>query len=487
MNKILVNVLRTLVFCVCVVMANTAVGQLPEPAPGQEELSGGADLSALKNAVVQQNFPEAIRIGEELVGQADAGVEVWKALGYAYAQQPDQFEKAEKAFVRVRELEPGDAENLKNLAILKSELGRADAPEFAAIAADADSQSAEMQIFAARLLANASKREDAQRYFSRALSAEPDNMVALTALGELYVTGGEYAKAIDLYTKAIQNDGVTNVIAYINLGVALMQAGRYEECIEWSDKGLLKYKDGGLAASKGKALIKLKRYAEAEAFLESFTKSGGRKEFGTDLALALAKALQGCNLAEHGSCAGSAQQAPCCLKDAEALALYEAQYQQTQNADRWREELDLRYGLALVSNNKLEDAEAVLQQALELAKLKALPTGPYFAALSVCMQLFAQKRDTDLALQYYREAVENAPDFSSPQRMSDFRQWPPLGVDVMKEIQASSSKSAQNKAKCGCHTHDVPRGPRYGEFVMLLVMVATLLVIRPSLRRKERQ
>ncbi|MGI5829636.1 MAG: hypothetical protein ACOX8U_05645 [Bradymonadia bacterium] len=463
--------------------ANFAIAQETEKSEqAQEEQQDQENVVVASVERMQELFESgqlsaAIEMGEFLAAQSDATLVQLEYLGFLYAQSPAYYSKAEQIFSAIYAQNPQNLENLKNLAVIKNSLQREDALSYAILAAEASPQSAELQQFAARVADAAKDEEKAELYYARALALNKHDLVALTGLGARYSRRGEYTKVIELYEQAIEEDGVENVIVYLNLCHALLKSARYEDCISWSDKALEKYSEQGFMNAKTTALIKLKRYADAEQYLEEVDNKI-KLSAESKLSLAMAKALQGCSQDEAKSCNDDETVPLCCKKDAEAFAIYEELYKSVEQEHRSRGELDLRYALSLISMKKLEDAEALLQESLDAAKEKSLPTGSYFAALAVCMWQFAQKRDLEMSVQYYREAVENAPDFLSPERLENFRQWPPMAIDVLSDIQDSTRKPKQSKSKCGCNLAENAKTPPFGELSFVLLALAGIYFIR---------
>lgn len=85
--------------------------------------------------------------------------------------------------------------------------------------------------------------DEAESYFSQAVSLAPDNSHYLNSYGLLLKTKGDYGEAIRFYNMALEicinrNDYPNEASCYINLGTAWSCKGNYNKSIEYEDKGL---------------------------------------------------------------------------------------------------------------------------------------------------------------------------------------------------------------------------------------------------------
>ncbi|MDP1621959.1 MAG: tetratricopeptide repeat protein [Bacteroidales bacterium] len=88
-------------------------------------------------------------------------------------------------------------------------------------------------LFSFKTYSQARSWHDNETLWKSALNQDPDNGVAYTNLGKHYTDLMEYATAIDLLLKAIQNEATysESYHAYLNLGTAYSRIGNYREAI----------------------------------------------------------------------------------------------------------------------------------------------------------------------------------------------------------------------------------------------------------------
>ena len=89
------------------------------------------------------------------------------------------------------------------------------------------------------------KYSEALNYYKKAVEYQPENISYLSNLGYIFVTVGEYQKAIDIYSKVIElslKDKIINATTvghtYINLGWAYNCIGQYPTAISYYDKAI---------------------------------------------------------------------------------------------------------------------------------------------------------------------------------------------------------------------------------------------------------
>jgi tetratricopeptide (TPR) repeat protein/S1-C subfamily serine protease len=112
------------------------------------------------------------------------------------------------------------------------------------------------------------KYDEADRAFDKAISLDPNSLVAHYSKGEALLTIGNYAAALQEIDKAIALVPLSNQNGYYYLWrsrtIALLFLGRYEEGLSSINKAIsLESSDAKLLSEKARLLIKLKKYAEA--------------------------------------------------------------------------------------------------------------------------------------------------------------------------------------------------------------------------------
>jgi tetratricopeptide (TPR) repeat protein len=79
--------------------------------------------------------------------------------------------------------------------------------------------------------------EEAIEYLDRALTIEPNHVLALTSMGGALVGLGKYQEAIEYLDRALTIEP-NNINALYNKGLALHNLERYEEAIGYYDRAL---------------------------------------------------------------------------------------------------------------------------------------------------------------------------------------------------------------------------------------------------------
>jgi tetratricopeptide (TPR) repeat protein len=117
-------------------------------------------------------------------------------------------------------------------------------------------------------LRRSQKYAEADRAFDKAISLDPNSLVAHYSKGKVLLTIGNYAAALQEIDKAIALVPLANQNGYYFLWrsrtIALLFLGRYEEGLSSINKAIsLESSDAKLLSEKARLLIKLKKYAEA--------------------------------------------------------------------------------------------------------------------------------------------------------------------------------------------------------------------------------
>lgn len=126
-----------------------------------------------------------------------------------------------------------------------------------------------------KLLADAGKKEEAERRYRLALEAKPDLVEAWTNLANLLSDEGKTDEAIAAYERALASDPGYAPALY-NLGVALQEAGRLDEAAEVYGRAARAGPDFAATAHNNRAVVlyHLGRYREAWADAEAAYRLG---------------------------------------------------------------------------------------------------------------------------------------------------------------------------------------------------------------------
>jgi tetratricopeptide (TPR) repeat protein len=120
------------------------------------------------------------------------------------ANRPDELAQAERYYNQCLEYDPNHAECYRGLAVLLSDTGRKDA-SFRLLEgwASRSPQLADPRIELARLLEETNNLPQASSRLVEALSIDPNNSRALTALGRLREVTGDRAQALANYQRSL--------------------------------------------------------------------------------------------------------------------------------------------------------------------------------------------------------------------------------------------------------------------------------------------
>ena len=423
------------------------LGGLASGQPVSGEDAGEATREKLIAAYEASDWPKVIVLAKSLAQAHPEEAVFWSALGTAYGQNRETMALAEESYVRVMALLPDDAQNMKNLAIVRDALDSPEALETAFIAARLNPGDASLQRLVGQRLQQSRRRAEAAEYFLSAYALDPLDVVSLTAATSYFFERGQHDRALALTQQGIEG-GVPGPVLYLNMVSGLMDMGRYEEAVVWADKGFERYRDVGLVLNKAVSLNQLGQYAQAESLLRGVREmipEQMRAPF--DYALGKSLLMQGCTKALFLTC-HTGQEDDCCSREREALSLLTGIQDERLLSDA---SFAVDLGLAYALGNLLEDAEAVLRRAAH-AKISR-PNGNALAALAVTLYLFGDKRGKDASVRFYRDACETAPDLCELADRETRRLWPSRGVEILTEIQAYEAEGARartEKSGCGC-------------------------------------
>lgn len=430
--------------------ANVAVAEPEAPsqagAVAQPEKPANPEMKPLLDAIKAQDWEKAAKEGESYIQKFADDSTGWSQLGIAYTNL-NNFEKALSSFEKAAEHGDTSLENMRNRAVLSVSVKRPNALELMQETARNYPEDAYIQFLTGQTLASAKKDDEALVYFEKAVGLEPENLVYITNTSSFLGRKGNYLKAAELTTKAIES-GTDASTLYINAVVYYFNAGMYEEAIKWADKGNLRKPDDLLTYHKGRCFLRLGRYDEAEQVLSQFKDS----MYSGKLNYAMTRMMQGCDLARYASCSSSAPD-PCCANEKEALELYAELGTVPENNKP--DVLSLYYGLALALTGDTTSAEEMLHANLSS---KAALRGEQLAAISVISWL---NKDQNNALRLYHSAIANLPELQNDGNIDSFavrHAWPSRAAELLKAVRAADKEAKEakpQKAGCGCNlTHE---------------------------------
>ncbi len=157
-------------------------------------------ITALNTA----NFVEAVHQFEMATAVYDEDPIGWVNLGVAYSKStatgeiPDPQAKAEEAFKRAVEVDPGSVEGWRNLGISYR---------------------------------NAGDHRKAQEAFAKVVDIDPEDVDALLSLGDVSFQLEDYDKALESYAKAAELEPENNDLQF-SLGAAYFNREKYAEAAE---------------------------------------------------------------------------------------------------------------------------------------------------------------------------------------------------------------------------------------------------------------
>jgi tetratricopeptide (TPR) repeat protein len=386
-------------------------GGLPAAVSASQILSSH-QIGALVALVNQGRLSEAeIQARSSLTSHPNAGI-LWKILSVALVRQGKD---ALQALRRAAELNPHDAEALRNLGAALHDQGQwAAALDSLRQALAIEPDDADALVDAADALRGLGRAREAVPLYQRALLRSPQQLEAQNNLGNAFLELGQYADAVGCYQLAL---GLKPQDAQIlcNLSNALRQLGRLDEAAATSRRAIAL--DPGLSIAHnnlGLALAALGRRAEAVASYRQ----------ALQLNPAYVEALN--NLGNV-------------LRDLGERRSAVPLYAQAIELDPGRAESHCNLGNVLFELRQIDEAVASYRQALalqpdyapahlslafalrqqrrpadaEVSCQAALATNPnYVEALSFLGELRADRGQFGEAEKLFQRAIEINPDFS---------------------------------------------------------------------------
>ncbi len=195
----------------------------------------GVALALLLALTLQRNraWADAASLWEDAARKGPLMARPQLRLGMVFRQRGD-LAKAEQAYRRALELDPGNAAAHNNLGNLYRELGRA---------------------------------EQAEQEYQQALGLLPDYPEALGNLAGLYSQQGRATEALSLYQRALQAGGDRGEL-YNNIGIASARLGRWAEAEQALRRALELKPEASVCFNLGDVVENQGRQAEAEALYE---------------------------------------------------------------------------------------------------------------------------------------------------------------------------------------------------------------------------
>ena len=177
----------------------------------------------------QSRYPEAAREFQEAMYDDPCAANAYYNLAATYhrtgrlERRPADLAQAESYYNLCLDRNPGHADCYRGLAVLLAEQGRHD-EAFRLIEGWVQRQpcSADAKIELARLNEEYGNRQVAKEYLIEALAVEPDNPLALTALGKIREDAGDTAQALANYQRSLSQDNRQPQVA---ARVSALQAG----------------------------------------------------------------------------------------------------------------------------------------------------------------------------------------------------------------------------------------------------------------------
>jgi tetratricopeptide (TPR) repeat protein len=181
-------------------------------------------------------------------------------------RQQGRHDQAEAALRKILASEPGHADALYQLALLKADAGAfSEAHYFATSALAADSRSAPAHVLLGRIQIATRSLEGALASYEQALAVQPRYAEALFGRGVVLQRLGRLTEALDSYAGALALEP-GQAEAWNSHGNVLFALGRFEEALRSFDQGLLHMPGVALLHfNRGNALGKLERFDESLA------------------------------------------------------------------------------------------------------------------------------------------------------------------------------------------------------------------------------
>jgi eukaryotic-like serine/threonine-protein kinase len=407
-------------------------------------VSQGLQTVSLRNTTLSPTFTWAEgdarftkrreRIGQDLdtAGRL-AGREYEKSILQGAAEfalwrpgQNEQLDKAERHFLRARELSPADPFPFRFLAWVRLARGDArGAGDYAARAVEVAPNDHPLLYHAACMLSYGGRQDEALVAVERALLINPEHSQLLNVKGNILTRKGDFAGAAAVLEKAHARDP-RQATVLDNLGYALFQLKRFKEAASTYGRAAeLDPEDWDAFEGRALSLMELGRFDEAE-------KDMGRVVAGRPTADSYS------NRGAVRSRAGRYDDAMADFREALRLDPDNQEYPYNVGILRSREGKDAEAVESLRRAEQLGrkrvDTYVALAQALnrlkrypegESAATRALDLDPgSTAALADRGQARAEQGKIDLALADYLKAVSLKPDHAGAHR--------DLGITYMK-------------------------------------------------------
>ncbi len=454
-----------------VLMAGNAFTQTPAPT----------NKEALVEAYQTGEWTNAQNIARELLKTDPDNINYLNILGVSLGQT-QQHEEAESIFLKVKSLNPDNDQIYANLCYVQNELKRDSVLDTCLEATKRITDNAELFYLTAQILEDKKRKDEALKLYESAYHLNENDVRYLTAMTAILSTNGEYSKAAELTEKAIQS-GKKMAILYLNAILTFNRAGNYEKALQLADEGYTKYSDPVMILGKAEALTGLKRYEEAnvlweqvEPLIDIKNSARARLEFG------YAKTLlaSSCTSETIKTCETETPN-PCCTRETKALELLELAKEKEKTQLKNETTITTSLGLAMILNNRLEDAEALLTEAVN--KNMNRDNAGALAALSVALYQFSDERDHEAGRRYYQQAVDASPDFANIERIRETRVWPPRLLETLKNIQddvAAAQNGKNKKSGCSCDLHQNSSTPIAGLICLFLALLGLMGFRRKS-------
>lgn len=454
-----------------VLMAGNAFTQTPAPTSKE----------ALVEAYQTGEWTNAQNIARELLKTDPDNINYLNILGVSLGQT-QQHEEAESIFLKVKSLNPDDNQIYANLCYVQNELKRDSVLDTCLEATKRITDNAELFYLTAQMLEGKKRKDEALKLYESAYHLNENDVRYLTAMTSILSSKGEYLKAAELTEKAIQS-GKKMAILYLNAILTFNRAGYYEKALQLADEGFASFHDPVMILGKAEALTGLKRYEEADVLWEQTeplidVKNSARARL--DFGYAKSLLARSCSSETIKTCATETSD-PCCARERKALELLEVAMDKEQKQLKHETTLTTNFGLAMILNNRLEDAEALLTKAVNENMSK--DNAGALAALAVALYQFSDERDREAGRRYYQQAVEASPDFADIERIRETRVWPPRLLDTLKTIQddvANAQNGKNKKSGCSCDLHQNSSTPFAGLICLFLAFLGLMGFRRKS-------
>ncbi|MCX7846126.1 MAG: tetratricopeptide repeat protein [Dictyoglomaceae bacterium] len=163
-------------------------------------------------------------------------VDVWNNLGITYFQLKE-YDNAERAFLKVLEIDPNYQLTRKNLEVLSKKLGRK-----ISLPPIPEKKDLEYYLNKGVEAYNNKDYKMAEELFKKAISINNKSSEGYNNLGAVLFVQGKYEEAIDMFKKALEINK-QYLQAYGNISIALLKLGRKEEAKKYLEEGLKYFPD----------------------------------------------------------------------------------------------------------------------------------------------------------------------------------------------------------------------------------------------------